>query len=92
MVVDTGIWQGLASVAIPGIVINRIVWAVSRVPFKGRVAQIVPTVSKSPPSLPLPPPESRLSPGVPPLRCLVKLKGVGRGASLLPSPSPDVRG
>jgi len=26
--IDTAIWQGLASVAIPGIVINRIVWAV----------------------------------------------------------------
>ena len=28
---DTFVWQGLASVAIPGFVINRIVWAVGRV-------------------------------------------------------------
>jgi|EP00802_Teleaulax_amphioxeia_P022968 hypothetical protein len=44
--IDTGIWQGLASVAIPGLVINRIVWAVSKAPLKGRAAQLVPTVSK----------------------------------------------
>ncbi len=44
--IDTGIWQGLARVAIPGLIINRIVWAVSKAPLKGRAAQLVPTVSK----------------------------------------------
>ena len=29
--VDTLVWQGLASVAIPGFVINRVVWAAGRV-------------------------------------------------------------
>jgi len=27
---DTLLWQGLASIALPGLVINRIVWAVAR--------------------------------------------------------------
>ena len=42
--VDTALWQGLASIAIPGIVINRIVWAASKVKVPFRYRSIFPTV------------------------------------------------
>jgi len=40
---DTLVWQGLASVAIPGLVINRIVWTVGKLPLPGRARIILPT-------------------------------------------------
>ncbi|EKX51635.1 hypothetical protein GUITHDRAFT_85038 [Guillardia theta CCMP2712] len=40
---DTALWQGLASIAIPGIVINRIVWAASKVKVPVRYRSIFPT-------------------------------------------------
>ena len=40
--VDTLLWQGLASVIIPGFTINRIVWAASRVTAAGSK---VPTIA-----------------------------------------------
>lgn len=42
---DTLLWQGLASVAIPGAVINRIVWAVSMLPTPPRTRAWLPTVT-----------------------------------------------
>lgn len=48
--IDTAIWQGLASVAIPGLVINRIVWAASKLPMTGRMSKVVPTVRSGQPA------------------------------------------
>ncbi|KAJ1494189.1 mitochondrial 18 KDa protein-domain-containing protein [Baffinella frigidus] len=41
---DTLMWQGLASVAIPGLVINRIVWAVGKLPLSGKARAVAPTM------------------------------------------------
>ena len=41
--IDTAIWQGLASVAIPGLVINRIVWSVGKLPLPPS-GRLLPTV------------------------------------------------
>ena len=42
--VDTLLWQGLASVAIPGFVINRVVWATGRLSPPNLAMGLVPTV------------------------------------------------
>mmetsp|Transcript_17161 Transcript_17161/g.35092 ORF Transcript_17161/g.35092 Transcript_17161/m.35092 type:complete len:189 (-) Transcript_17161:123-689(-) len=41
---DTLVWQGLASVAIPGYTINRIVWVAGKVKWPGPLNAVVPTV------------------------------------------------
>mmetsp|Transcript_43432 Transcript_43432/g.108882 ORF Transcript_43432/g.108882 Transcript_43432/m.108882 type:complete len:178 (+) Transcript_43432:110-643(+) len=40
---DTLIWQGLASVVIPGATINRIVWATGKLPLPPKAKSVVPT-------------------------------------------------
>mmetsp|Transcript_25201 Transcript_25201/g.49093 ORF Transcript_25201/g.49093 Transcript_25201/m.49093 type:complete len:170 (+) Transcript_25201:70-579(+) len=40
---DTLIWQGLASVVIPGACINRVVWAAGKLPLPPRAKSVVPT-------------------------------------------------
>ena len=45
---DTLVWQGLASVAIPGFTINRIVWAAGKVKWPGKLKSVAPTVSVCP--------------------------------------------
>jgi len=40
---DTLIWQGLASVIIPGATINRIVWASGKLPLPPKAKSVVPT-------------------------------------------------
>ncbi len=41
--VDTFVWQTLASVAIPGAVINRTVWAAGKIPAPRRLGGVLPT-------------------------------------------------
>mmetsp|Transcript_59446 Transcript_59446/g.140069 ORF Transcript_59446/g.140069 Transcript_59446/m.140069 type:complete len:167 (-) Transcript_59446:61-561(-) len=41
---DTLVWQGLASVAIPGLVINRVVWAAQKVKWPGPMKVLAPTI------------------------------------------------
>ena len=42
---DTLVWQGLASVAVPGFVINRVVWAASQAPLPARWRGWAPTAA-----------------------------------------------
>jgi fission process protein 1 len=39
------LWQGLASVAVPGVLINRIVWAAGKLPLLPRTRAWLPTVT-----------------------------------------------
>jgi len=47
------LWQGLASVAIPGLVINRIVWGVGKLPLPGKARAVAPTIIGTRPSFSL---------------------------------------